>query len=84
MLKDNLRISDVVQGTPPVVVGGMTIFGIPLSEWLVALTIFYTIIITLIALRKLIAPLVKHRQNGTDDPPCADSCPVAKRLNGGK
>ena len=79
-MPNQLKVSDIVQAAPPATAVGFTVAGIPISEWLVVLTVIYTIVIILIAIRKPVAPWVTHQSK--EDPPCAESCPMVKRLKG--
>lgn len=36
-------LNEVVRAAPPVSVGGLTLWGTPLSEWVLLLTIVYTV-----------------------------------------
>ena len=36
-------LTEVVRAAPPVSVGGLTLWGVPLSEWVLILTAVYTI-----------------------------------------
>jgi hypothetical protein len=35
-------VTEVVRATPPVTVGGLTLFGVGLSDWVLLLTLVYT------------------------------------------
>lgn len=48
-------VRDLLPTAPPVGVAGMTYMGIPLAEWLLILTIVYTVVQIIIALPKMIA-----------------------------
>lgn len=76
----HLKASDLLQGAPPVTIAGLKLFGIPITEWLVLLTLIYTIVILILALRKLVTPLF-HKPS-EEDPPCAEDCPAMKRIRG--
>ena len=65
----------VAEASPTVTVTGLSLFGVPLSEVLIALTVVYTLIIIWINIKRLID---SYRQP-SDDPQCAANCPAVKR-----
>lgn len=48
----------VAKATPPLVSSGMYIMGYPVADWLVVVTLFYTILLTI----KLISEWVRNRR----------------------
>ena len=67
---------DLVKAAPPATVTGMSLYGIPLSEILVAATLLYTVLMVVSLARKLFLSFKRD----VKDPACAEDCPVARRL----
>ena len=73
------NIVDAAKASPPIAITSLSLFGLPLSEWVYLLTAIYTLLLILGFLRKL---FFSYRRSDKD-PACAEDCPVAKR-NGQK
>ena len=73
------HIADFGKASPPIAITSLSLFGLPLSEWVYLLTAIYTLLLILGFLRKL---FFSYRRSDRD-PACAEDCPVLKR-NGQK
>ena len=73
------QYTEMAKSAPPIVISGVTIFGIQVSEWVLILTLVYTVIQIGLALRRCCVT----RKMGGKDPACAEDCPVAKRRKNG-
>ncbi len=51
-----------IKTSPPIIVTGMTVAGIQLQDWLIMVTILYTVIQIIIALPKLKQPFNEWRK----------------------
>lgn len=63
------------KAAPPVTVVGMTIAGYSLSDWVLVATLIYTLLQTILLVRRLIL----QRRSGDRDPACAEDCPAVRR-----
>ena len=73
------QYTELAKTAPPLAISGVTIFGIQVSEWVLILTLVYTVIQIGLALRRCCF----NRRIGDKDPACAEDCPVAKRRKAG-
>ena len=73
------QYADMAKIAPPIAISGVTIFGIQVSEWLLILTVLYTLLQIILTLRRFCIA----RRFGDKDPACAEDCPVAKRRKAG-
>lgn len=69
-------IADITKAAPPVAATSLEMFGISLADWLILVTIIYTVLMICQMLRKFML----SRRLSDRDPGCAEDCPVAKRL----
>lgn len=69
------HMAELGRASPPIAVTSLSFMGVPLSEWVYAVTLLYTILLILNFLRKL---FFSYRKSDKD-PACAEDCPVAKR-----
>lgn len=69
-------VIDAIKAAPPVAVSGLQFFGISLSEFVLALTAIYTLLLIVLTVRKLFRAVRTEDQ----DPACAEDCPFARRL----
>lgn len=70
------HMTDAVQAIPPLAVGGMVWFGIPLQTWVLLATFIYTVILILAKLRQIFF----SRRRSDHDPLCADQCALVQKL----
>lgn len=68
--------SDAVKLAPPIAATSLELWGISLADWLVLITIIYTLLMAAMLIRKFLF----SRRLGDRDPVCAEDCPVARRL----
>ncbi len=62
-------INELVRAAPPVGVGGLTLWGVSINEWLIVLTIIYTLFLiidkfpTVLTRLKALVALLKRKVN---------------------
>lgn len=59
MIELNMR-DEVIKMTPPAVISGVTIMGLPLHEWVYVMTIVYTIVGIVCLIKKTFFPTTKE------------------------
>ena len=71
------QIADAVKAAPPITITGMTIVGIQVQDWLLILTLVYTVLQILIIARRF---LIQRRVTNTT---CVQDCPNRRKYEGG-
>ena len=71
------QITDAVKAAPPVTITGMTIVGIQVQDWLLILTLVYTVLQILIIARRFLM------QRHVSDTTCVKDCPNRRKYEGG-
>lgn len=69
-------VTDAAKAAPPIAATSLELWGVSLSDWLILLTILYTVLLICQMLRKFML----SRRLSDRDPYCAEDCPVARRL----
>lgn len=70
------QITDVVKAAPPITITGMTIVGIQVQDWLLILTLVYTILQILIIVRRF---MLNRRVTDTT---CVKDCSNRRKYSG--
>lgn len=65
MIELNMR-DEVIKMTPPAVISGVTIMGLPLHEWVYVMTIIYTIVGIICLVKKTFFPNNKNGEMKND------------------
>lgn len=67
------QLADVAKTAPPITVAGLTVAGLPISDWVLMLTALYTLLQVVFLVLRLIAS--KRRYDAT----CITDCPNRTR-----
>lgn len=67
------QLADAAKTAPPITVAGLTVAGLPISDWVLMLTALYTLLQVVFLVRRLIAS--KNRYDAT----CIKDCPNRTR-----
>ena len=70
------QLSDAIKAAPPITITGMTIVGIPIQDWVLMLTLVYTILQILIIARRF---MLNHRAT---DNTCVKDCANRRKYHG--
>lgn len=70
------QITDAVKAAPPITITGMTIVGIQVQDWLLILTLIYTILQILIIVRRF---MLNRRVTDTT---CVKDCSNRRKYSG--
>ena len=70
------RLASVAKAAPPITITGMTIVGIPIQDWVLMLTLVYTILQILIIARRF---MLNHRDT---DNTCVKDCANRRKYHG--
>lgn len=65
------------KSAPPVTVAGMTLAGYPLSDWLLILTLLYTLMQIVFLARRM--SNARRKKEDERDPACAADCAALRR-----
>ena len=67
--------AEAAKALPAITVTGLSLFGIPIQEWLILITIIYTVLQIYLLVRRMVV----SRRITDKDPECAANCPVVAR-----
>lgn len=70
------QVADVAKAAPPITVTGMTIIGIPVQDWVLLLTLVYTLLQILIIARRF---MLNRRVTDTT---CVKDCINRRKYHG--
>ena len=70
------QLSDVIKAAPPITITGMTIVGIPIQDWVLIMTLVYTILQILIIARRF---MMNRR---VTDNTCVKDCANRRKYHG--